>query len=160
VLVDHGDEVYGALGLALHPVVIIVGRDKKLAAFEPFRKLNYCPVVQARIRLLLGEISEADMEKVLSPPRAVQGGNDQVAKRYRAFAERLFQDKKYESALESVRKSLEKDPQLATAHALLGEILAAQEKCAEAIPAFEQALAIDASLASAKESLARCKAAR
>ena len=160
VLVDRDNELYGRLEMAQHPAVAIIGRDKKLAAFEPFRKINYCAVVTARIRHLLREISDADMANVLSPPRATQGGNGQVARRYRAFAERQFIDKKYDIALDNVRKSLEKDPQLAIAHQLLGQILAAQDKCAEAVPAFDQALAIDSSLLSAKEGLERCKAAR
>jgi peroxiredoxin len=32
VLVDRGDELYGRLGIALHPVVVIVGRDRTRAA--------------------------------------------------------------------------------------------------------------------------------
>lgn len=160
VLIDRDNQLYGKLEMAQHPAVAIIDRDKKLAAFEPFRKINYCPVVTARIRLLLREITEADMEKVLSPPRATQGGNGQVARRYRAFAEHLFRDKRYDMALDNVRKSLDKDPQLAIAHELLGQILVAQDKCADAIPAFNQALAIDAGLASAKDGLERCKSAR
>lgn len=160
VLIDPDNQLYGRLEMAQHPAVAIIGRDKKLAAFEPFRKINYCAVVTARIRHLLREISDADMAAVLSPPRATQGGAVQVARRYRAFAENLFKDKKYDGALDNVRKSLEKDPQLAIAHELLGQILAAQDKCPEAVPAFNQALAIDATLAGAKEGLERCKAAR
>lgn len=160
VLVDREDALYGSLGLALHPVVVIVGRDQKMAAFEPFRVVDFCSVVSARIRHLLHEISDADLDKVLNPPKSSQGGNGQVAQRYRAYAEVLFKDKNYDKALQNVRKSLDKDPQLAPAHALLGRILFAQGNCAEAIPAFSQALAIDASSADAKEGLERCKPAR
>lgn len=159
VLLDREDMLYVGLGLALHPVVVIVGRDQKLAAFEPFRSVDFCSVVGARIRHVLREISDEELAIALAPPKSTQGGNDQVARRYRAFAEALFKDKHYDKALENVRKSLDKDPRLAPAHALLGDILFAQGNCAEAIPAFKQALLIDAASASAKEGLARCKAA-
>lgn len=160
VFVDPGNEVYGSLELTQHPAVVIVSRDRKLAAFEPFRKINYCSVVVARIRHLLREITDANMEQVLSPPRATLGGNVATARRYRVLAERLFQDKKYETALDNVRNSLEKDPQSALSHTLLGQILAAQGKCGEAIRAFSQALTLDATLPTARDGLERCKPAR
>lgn len=160
VLVDDGDALYGSLGLDLHPVVVIVGRDQKLAAFEPFRALDYCPVIGARIRHVLHEISDAQLGLVLDPPKATQGGSEQVARRYRAFAEAQFKNKDYDKALDSVRKSLAKDPLLAPAHALLGQILSAQGNCAEAVPAFTQALALDANSGVAREGLERCKSAR
>lgn len=160
VLVDEGDALYGSLGLDLHPVVVIVGRDQKLAAFEPFRVLDYCPVISARIRHVLHEISDAELALVLDPPKATQGGNQQVARRYRAFAEAQFRSQNYDKALDSVRKSLDKDPQLAPAHLLLGQILFAQGNCADAVAAFNQALALDGASTAAREGLERCKAAR
>lgn len=160
VLVDNGDVLYGSLGLDLHPVVVIVGRDQKLAAFEPFRALDYCPVIGARIRHVLHEISDVELALALDPPKATQGGNPQVARRYRAFAEAQFKNKDYDKALDSVRKSLAKDPGLASAQALLGQILWAQGNCADAVPAFNQALLLDAASASAREGLERCKSAR
>jgi tetratricopeptide (TPR) repeat protein len=160
VLVDRGDALYGSLGLALHPVLVVVGRDHKLAAFEPFRSVDFCALVSVRIRHLLREISDDELNRALDPPRAAEGGNGQVARRYRAFAAALFKDKNYDKALENVRKSLDRDPLLAAAHALLGEILLAQGNCADAIPAFNKALAIDPASASAKEGLERCKLAR
>lgn len=157
VLLDNGDALYGSLGLDLHPVVVVVGRDQKLAAYEPFRALDYCTIISARIRHVLREISDAELAVVLDPPKSTQGGNEQVARRYRAFAEAQFKDKNYDKALESVGKSLAKDPLLASAHALRGQILLAQGNCAEAALAFKQALALDASIALAREGMALCK---
>jgi hypothetical protein len=160
VLLDNGDALYGSLGLDLHPVVVIVGRGQKLAAFEPFRVLDYCTVISARIRHVLREISDAELGAVLDPPKATQGGNEQVARRYRAFAEVQFKNKDYDKALDSVRKGLTKDPLLAPAHALLGQILLAQGNCADAVPAFNQALLLDGASTAAREGLERCKSAR
>lgn len=160
VLVDRGDALYGSLGLALHPVVVIVGRDQKLAAFEPFRSVDFCSVISARIRSVLHEITDDELRNALAPPKSTVGGNEQVARRYQALAEALFKAKNYDKALENVRKSLDKDPLAAPAHALLGQVLLAQEKCAEALPAFQQALSIDAANASAMAGLAQCRSAR
>lgn len=160
VLVDRGDTLYGSLGLALHPVVVIVGSDQKLAAFEPFRSVDFCSIVSARIRSVLREISEEELRDALAPPTSTQGGNEQVARRYRALAHALFQAANYDKALEHARKSLDKNALDAASHTLLGRILSAQGNCAKAIPAFEQALAIDAVSASARDGLERCKSAR
>ena len=160
VLIDTGDVLYGSLGLALHPVVVMVNREGKLAAFEPFRAVNFCTVVSARLRHLLREISDEELRLALDPPKATQGGNDQVAKRYRAFAEVQFKSGNLEKALANARKSIAKDPAQAPAQALLGQILAAQGNCADAVPAFDTALALDAANAVAREGIERCRAAR
>ena len=160
VLVDSGDVLYGSLGLALHPVVVIAGRDHKLAAFDPFRSVDFCSVISARIRHVLHEISDVELRLALDPPRSAEGGNGQVARRYRGLAEALFKAGNYTKAQENVRKSLDKDPLLAPAHALLGQILLAQENCAEAVLAFRKALAINAASAAASDGLERCKAVR
>lgn len=160
VLLDNDDALYGSLGLALHPVVVIVNRERKLAAFEPFRAVNYCEVVSAHLRHLLREIGDEELRQILDPPKATQGGEDQVAKSYRAFAEVLLKSGNLEKALDNVRKSIDKDPKVASAQALLGQILAAQGNCAEAIQAFDRALVLDAASAAATEGLERCKTPR
>lgn len=97
---------------------------------------------------------------MLEPPRAIDGGDARTAGRNLRLAEALSKAKSYEKALESVRRSLEKDPALAPAHALMGEILAVQRNCAEAVRAFAKALEIDPGSALAKEGIERCKQAR
>jgi tetratricopeptide (TPR) repeat protein len=160
VLMDAGDALYGSLGLALHPVVVIVDKENKLAAFEPFRSVNYCSVISAHLRYVLREISAEELRQALDPPKAAEGGNGQVARRYRAFAEALLKSGNLDKALENARKSVERDPALAAGHALIGEILRLQGNCAGAIPAFDQALQLEAGNASAKEGMERCKPAR
>jgi tetratricopeptide (TPR) repeat protein len=160
VLVDTGDAVYGSLGLALHPVVVIVGRDRKLAAFEPFQSVDFCAVVSARLRHALQEISDEELKAALSPPPAVQGGPGQVAKRYRSLAEALYKAGSHDKALENARKSVEQDPGVAASHALIGDILSAQGKCESAVASYAQALALDSANAAARQGSERCKAAR
>lgn len=160
VLVDNDDALYGSLGLDLHPVVAVIGRDHKLASFEPFRALDYCPVISARIRHAMHEITDTELRAVLDPPKVTQGGNDVVARRYRAYAEKLLLDKQYDKALANAHKSLDKDPTSAAAHTLLGQVLRSLGKCADAVAAFKQALTLDGTDVSAKEGLQACEAAR
>jgi len=142
VLVDEGDALYGALGIRLHPVIGIVDARRKLAAFEPFRQINYCERVKVRIRFLLGEVSEAEIARVDEPARSTTRTDDGVARRHLNFARMLHRIKQEDKALEEIQKSLAIAPS-AAALALQGEILAATGKCPEALLAFEGALKIE-----------------
>lgn len=156
ILVDRGDALYGSLGVALHPVAVIVGRNRTLAAFEPFRSIDYCTVVSARLRHALGEIPDEALRAALEPPKSSESGDALAARRYRALAEMQFKAGNADKALDSARKSVGKDPAFAAAHVLVGEILASQGKCPEGLRAFQEALSIEPSNAAAKAGAERC----
>lgn len=160
VLVDTGDSVYGSLGIALHPVVVIVGPDRTLAAFEAYRSIDYCAVVRARIRHALREISDEEMRAVLEPAPAVDGGAAQAARRYRALAQRQLDAGNAQRALENARRAVEKAPADATSHALTGDSLRALGRCGEATQAYARALAIDAHSEAALDGSRRCASIR
>jgi len=155
VLVDEGDALYGKLGIRLHPVIGIVDAGRKLAAFEPFRQINYCDRVKVRIRLALGEATEADVARVDQPERTVTHTEGGVARRHLNFARQLHRIRQEEKALEEVRKSLAFAPG-ADAYGLQGEILAALGRCPEALRAFEAALKIEPANAAAKDGKRSC----
>ena len=67
VLVDSDDALYGELGVAMYPSAGIVGRDRKLTGFQPFRKVNYLDAMRGRVQFALGEIDEAALAKILDP---------------------------------------------------------------------------------------------
>jgi tetratricopeptide (TPR) repeat protein len=149
VLIDSGDVLYGKLGVSLTPVIGLADKDHKLVAYLPFAKVNYSEVIGARIRRLLGEINDQELEQVLKPPEMVQGSDPELARRRLKLAEKLFQGGNYDKALASVNRSIEKDSSSPTAHALLGQILAAQGNKAEALKAFNAALKLDPTNATA-----------
>ena len=156
VLVDVGDALYGRLGVALQPVVGITDKDHKLVAYQPFAKVNYIEVLRARVRYLLKEIDDKGLAQALHPPVATMSDNAAMARRRLTLAEKLFQAKNYEKALENVNISVEKDPTLPAAHALQGDILAAQGRCPDAVQSYEQALKADPANARALEGKKAC----
>ncbi|HEU4385398.1 MAG TPA: tetratricopeptide repeat protein [Anaeromyxobacteraceae bacterium] len=145
VLVDRGDALYSRLGVRTHPLVGLADARHRLAAWHPYTRLNYCEAIKARIRFLLGEIDEAALRKVLEPPVATMPGADasKVGMRDVNLGRRQLQQRLYDKALSSARKALERDPGLAAAHALVGEVLAAQGDCPAALEAFAEALELD-----------------
>jgi tetratricopeptide (TPR) repeat protein len=159
VLFDQGDALYGHLGLSMHPVVAVIGRDHKLAAFEAYQTVGFCAVLRSRIHLMLGEISATQMQLALAPERATEVSEVQIAGRYRAMASMFFKSKNYDKALENVSKSLTLDPKLASAHALRGQILAAQGRCEDAAVAIKEALALDPGQAQISQAELGCEVA-
>jgi tetratricopeptide (TPR) repeat protein len=159
VLIDAGDALYGALGVRLHPVVGLADREQRLAAYEPYRQVNFSEVIRGRIRVMLGDSSAAEMAQVLEPARATTGSPEADAKRHLNLARMLWTRKNAEKALESLGRSLAVIP-TAPAWALQGEILAAGGDCRAAIPAFERALKIDADQIVAIKGLQGCASIR
>jgi tetratricopeptide (TPR) repeat protein len=157
VLVDAGDALYGKLGVRLHPVVGIADRSLKLFAYEHFRKINFREIMLARLRLALGEIDQAAMDRAIDPPKGTLPGDDprDVARRHVNLARQLWKRGNAEKALEYCRRSLEVAP-LADAWALQGEVLAAQGRCPQALPAFDAALKIEPAHAVAKKGRQGC----
>ncbi|HLP78017.1 MAG TPA: tetratricopeptide repeat protein, partial [Candidatus Paceibacterota bacterium] len=157
VLIDVGDALYGRLGVALHPVVGIADKDHKLVAYQPFSKINYQEVIRARVRHLLGEISDQELEQALHPGSTTEDGDTKTAHACFKLAERQFQQGNYGKALENVKKSIEKNPGVAMVHGLHGRILAAQGNPTEALKAFEQALKLDPADTGALEGRKKCQ---
>jgi tetratricopeptide (TPR) repeat protein len=151
VVIDVGDELYGKLGVALTPVAGFADQDHKLVAYQPYMKVNYENVIRAQVKHLLKEISDQELEQVLKPPEATQGGEAEVARRYLKLAERQLGMKNYEKAIENVKRSLERDTNAPAAHILLSRIYGAQENKPEALKALEQALKLDPTNAAALE---------
>jgi tetratricopeptide (TPR) repeat protein len=150
VVVDQDDKLYDKLGIRLHPMVGILDGKFRVASMEMYRQIDYCEIIKARIRHLLGELDAAGLEAVLNPPKSTMPGDDirDVARRDVNLGRRQLKIKQYDKALSSARKALEKAPS-AAAFALIGDVYAAQGKCADALKQYDQALKLDAAEASA-----------
>jgi len=144
ILLDAQDALYARMGVRNHPVVFLLDARSAIASFEQYRQIDYCEVVKARIRFLLGELDQATMDKVLEPPKSTMPDDDQrdVAGRDVNLGRRQLKIKQYEKALASARKALEKAP-AAAAYSLIGDVYAAQGNCPNALKQYEQALKLD-----------------
>lgn len=144
VLIDEDDKVYGALGIRLHPMVAIADGRFKLVTVEMYRQIDYCDIIKGRIRVQLGELDAAGMEKILNPPKGTMPGDDirDVARRDVNLGRKQLQIKQYDKALASANKALEKAP-MGSAFALIGDVHAARGDCAAAVKQYNQALKLD-----------------
>lgn len=144
VLVDEGDALYSTLSVRTLPAAVLLDRDRRVVAFEPYRPVRFAEVVVARVRRLLGEISEAELARELSPPESQLPGDVplDVASRHVKLGRKLLLARAFGQAHENARRSLELAPS-AAAWALEGEIFAAEGDCASARAAYESALRLD-----------------
>lgn len=156
VLIDQGDALYGKFGVVLHPVVGITDPERRLVAYQPFAKVNYKAVIRAQIRHALKEMTDEELAEALNPPAAALSGQASVAHRYFRLAEKQFASTNYVQALSNIQKSLDQNP-TADAYSLRGRILEAQGNRPEALAAFEAALKLDPTDASAQEGIKACK---
>lgn len=131
VLVDRGDAFYGELGVAMYPSAGIVQRDGRLAAFQPFRKVNYLDALRGRVQVALGELDEAGLAKVLDPGIPEKTGSGRAHARV-TLGRALLAAGNVEQAIESARAAIALEPGRADAHQLLSAALAKAGQCGEA----------------------------
>jgi tetratricopeptide (TPR) repeat protein len=158
VLLDHDNELYGRLGVILHPVIGVADSEHVLRAYVPFRKLNLAVQVDAQVKHVLGEITDEQLEAVLNPQPIELGGNGTVAKRNLRMGQMFLKMKKYDAALQAAAKSMELDPELAGPYGLTAAAYAEQGDCEQAVPALRRALELDAEEPMAKAAAERCPA--
>jgi tetratricopeptide (TPR) repeat protein len=144
VLVDEGDVLYDRLGVRLHPMVGIVDGKFKLVAMEPYRQVEYCDVIKTRIKVLLGEATQAELEKVINPERSGLPGSDPMKKAMRDvnMARKLYELGQYAEAVKFAQRALAIAP-VAPAYTEMGRSYVKLGKCADANGAFAQAVKLD-----------------
>jgi hypothetical protein len=131
ILVDQGDAFYGELGVAMYPSAGIVGRDRRLSGFQPFRKVNYLDAMRGWVQVALGELDEAGLAKVLDPGVQVAPGGGRAHARVK-LARALLASGDLEKAIESGRAAVTLAPDLADGHQVLSDALARAGRCDEA----------------------------
>ncbi len=144
-LVDEGDALYQQLDVRMHPMIVVVDAAAKVAATEMYRQLDYCDVVKTRVRMLLGEVDQAAMDRALNPEASDLPGQEHPAKKAMRdvnMARRLLDMQSWDLAIEKAQRALQLAP-VAAAHAVIGDAYRGQGNCGEARKAYAAALALD-----------------
>jgi hypothetical protein len=117
VLVDEGDELYGRWQVRQHPISIVVGKDRKVSAVQPYTRLRYCDVLMAQVQFALKEIDAEQLALVLDPPKAMMPSDDKtlVALRRVNLGEKYLAKGNCGLALQQFEEALKLDPASARA---------------------------------------------
>jgi tetratricopeptide (TPR) repeat protein len=158
ILIDEDDRVYDKLMVRLHPMVGIADAKHVLVSLEPYRQIDYCAAVKARIQFALGELDQAALDKVLSPEKSLLPGADPMKKAMRDvnMARRLLDIGKYSESVKFAQRALLIAP-VSQAFTVMGQAYAKQGKCGDASKAFDQALKLDPKDADAAAGKGRCR---
>jgi len=158
VLVDEGDALYDKLGVRLHPMVAIADGKFKLVTMEMYRQIEFCDVIKARIRFVMGELDQAGLDKVLNPERSSLPGEDMAKKAMRDvnMARKLIDLDQADKAIERCQRALELSPTVAAAYAVMGDAYAKQGDCAKAKQQWQAAQKLDAKATGSADWLKRC----
>jgi hypothetical protein len=120
VLVDKDDELYGELGVALHPVVGIADTQQRLAGYQHFLQINMREVLRAKIQFALGEVSKEDVARAVAPPRATTSTRSGAARRWLEMAKGLHARGRCDEAKAAIAQATKLDASLARAGDALG----------------------------------------
>jgi len=158
VLVDEGDVLYDRLGVRLHPMVGVADAKLKLVALEPYRQIDYCEIIKGRIKVLLGDMTQAALDKVLNPEKSELPGADPMKKAMRDvnMARRLLEIGQYRDSVKFAQRALMIAP-VASAFTIMGKAYVKLGKCDDAMTAFEKALKLDPADADAAAAQGSCK---
>lgn len=120
VYVDAEHKVEEKIGVIVFPSTGIVGPEAKLKFYLPSRNSNYRPIIQARLRLELGLMSEMEFDRQMK-----QIGEDLGSERARAedhfkAGVRLSRQGKSKEAVSELKQALALDSALIDAHLALG----------------------------------------
>jgi tetratricopeptide (TPR) repeat protein len=145
VLFDEQDAFYQQLEIRQHPAVVFLDAAWRVVAAEAFRQVDFCDVVKTRVRFLLGEASQAELDAALNPPTSALPGQDPMKKAMRDvnMARKLLDMAVYDGAIQACQKALAVAP-VAEAYAVMGDAYRKQGDCPAARKAYASALQLKA----------------
>jgi tetratricopeptide (TPR) repeat protein len=159
VLLDDGDVLYDRLGIRMHPIVAIADGKLTLHALEPYRQIDYCDVVKTRLRVLIGEATQAELDRAVNPDASPLPGSDAAKKAMRDvhMARRLYELGQYEKAVKQAEKALEVAP-VAQAWVVMARAYAKLGRCGDAAKVLDEALRLEPGNADVPAAKALCPA--
>ncbi len=141
---DEGLKVYGRFGVMVLPTTLVVGPDGKLEYYRSIHPRDFYAQVRGHVRLLLGEITQAQLEKELYPREIREDtAARKKAKRYLNLGRTLMDRGLQEKARQELEKAVQADPSFLEPHILLARLYLQGKEATEAMAELDQALKLD-----------------
>ncbi len=123
ILIDQDDRFYGAVGVPLVPVVGIADSSAQLLAYLPYRKVNYTRIIEARLKLALGDINADELDAMMASSGRVLDSDDAKSSRHLKIAGMLLKSGKAEKSRLQIEDALALSPDSFKAYRLLADVL-------------------------------------
>jgi peroxiredoxin/predicted negative regulator of RcsB-dependent stress response len=142
ILVDSERNVFGDYGIRVYPSTVIIDKEGNVAYGIPGHSLAYKVQMDGRLRFLLGDINDEELQAVMHPKRVVRDDALLKAERRYNLALTFTRSRLNQQALMTVKQSIMAKPDFVKSHILLGFLLLDEEEADEAYNAFRKALNI------------------
>ncbi len=148
-------KTYGQFGVIVLPTTLILGPKGRLAHYETIHSSDYYDRIRGQVRLLLGEITPAELAKELNPEQIkIAPEVRRKAGLHLSMAKMLMTEKSLkQKARGELEKALRIDPSLLEAHILLAKLYREGQMVNQAIAELETALKLDPESEEAKQLL-------
>lgn len=156
LLIDGSREVYGLFGVFAAPSTGLFAKDGTLQYFTASNWISFNNAIEGHIRLLLKEITRAELDRTLNAPPATGNGDKSHADTRYNLARILFERNDLARAKKTLDESLASFPNHAPSHLLSGKIALLEKDYRVALLHFEQALKLDPTLEEAKKGRQTC----
>lgn len=155
ILLDEGQKLYGEYGLFTFPATMIIDQDGNYVYEYASYSSDYTETIVNEVKLLLGLISEEDMEKVTGKTEiARQSPQEAEAERNLQMAKVLLKRGFGTKALPKLEKALELNPALTEARLMSGEIYLEDEQYEKAKEQFQKVFEVEANSNEARVGIA------
>ena len=156
LLLDSGGAVSRLFGVFAEPSTGLFSADGKLTFFTASNWVGFTPSVETHVRLLLKEISRAELDTALeSPANPDRSAVPQAGAQYN-LARILFDKNELDKARKTLDSLLARHPHHAPSHLLSGRIALQEKDYEAALLHFEHALKLDPGLDEAKKGRQTC----
>jgi peroxiredoxin len=121
---DTEFKAYGQFGVIVLPTTMIIGPKGRLAYYRSIYANDFYDQVRGNVRLLLGEITPAQLARELNPRKIkVESQARKIASLHLAMARMLMTENSLKhKAREELEKAVQADPTLREAHILLARL--------------------------------------
>ena len=152
---DADFKAYGQFGIMVLPTTLVLGPNGRLAHYNPIHGKGFYDQIRGYARLLLGEITLAELEKELNPGQIKVLPDARRKAGLHLSMAKMFMNE--ESLKHKVREELEKavqtDPSLLEARILLARLYLADQEFEKAKSELKEALKLDSDSEEAQQLL-------
>jgi len=141
--IDTDRIAYGDYGVRVHPTTVLIDSKGILKYDIPSHAPTYRTKLEAYVRRLTGEITDEELENILSFGRTEKDEALMKADRRYNLAMKFVNRKMYDQAIEMAKMSIEAKPDMAKSHILLGFLYLNNKEPEAALEEFESALRIN-----------------
>ncbi|MGC4000607.1 MAG: hypothetical protein QM767_25435 [Anaeromyxobacter sp.] len=157
VVVDMGDRIFRALGVAGYPTVIYADGAGRVTAMDLYAGGDLRAMAAGRIRFGLGEIDKAAMERAMAGDAEGMAGPDPAKKAMTNvnMARKLYALGLYAKAVKQAQRALEQAP-VPAAYTVIGASYARLGLCPDAKKMLDQSAKLDPGNEEAAAARASC----